>query len=471
MELRGYIDVLRRRWLFFILLPLIAGISAFVISRQITPIYAATSTLLVNQTQQPGVVQYNDVLTSERLTNTYAELVTRRPVLSQVITAMSLPYNEGRLESKLSVSAVRNTQLLRVRVEDPSPGLSAAMANAIAQAFIDDNSRQLGRPGTVSIIDLATVPGAPVKPDTSINVALALVLGLVLAGGLVLVQEYLDDTVKTPEDVETVAGTSTLGVVSRFKGARAPLSETVGSLHSEAGEAYRQIRTGIQFSGLDGKLKTILVTSANPGEGKSTTIANLASVLAQTGQKVILVDTDLRRPTLHTVFKVPNSFGLTGILLSDAADPAPGLVATRIKNLMLLPSGPIPPNPSELLASKPMESLIAGLKSRADYVLFDSPPVLAVADASILASKTDGTVLVLEMGHARSEALRRVARALSKVNARLIGAVINKARERGHGYYYYGYYRHDPGVDPNPPSGGPVEPQVIGTNQQSGTAS
>jgi len=464
MELRGYIEVLRRRWLLIALLPLIAGLSSYLISHQMTPIYAATTTLLVNQTVQPGVVQYNDVLTSERLTNTYSELVSRRPVLSQVVVSMSLPYDEATLHSKISVSPVRNTQLLRVRVQDPNRGLSAAIANSVARAFIEDNSRQLGRPGTVSIIDLADVPKVPVKPDITVNVALAVVLGFVLAGGLVLLQEYLDDTVKTPEDVETVASTSTLGVVSRFKG-HTSASDAIGSLHSESGEAYRQIRTGIQFSSLDGNLKTLLITSANPGEGKSTTIANLASVLAQAGQMVILVDTDLRRPTLHTVFNVPNSFGLTGILLSDAADPTSGLVATRTKNLQLLPSGPVPPNPSELLASKPMESLIARLKSRADYVLFDSPPVLAVADASILASKTDGTVLVLEMGRTRSEALRRVASTLSKANARLIGAVINKAKERGRGYY--GYYRHDPDADHGPPSGGTMEPVVVGTNQHS----
>ncbi|HRC63298.1 MAG TPA: CpsD/CapB family tyrosine-protein kinase, partial [Dehalococcoidia bacterium] len=189
--------------------------------------------------------------------------------------------------------------------------------------------------------------------------------------------------------------------------------------------------------------------SANPQEGKSTSVANLAVVLAQAGQRVIVVDTDLRRPFLHTFFQVPNSFGLTGLLLTEAEEPDAALVATGIQNLMLLPSGPRPPNPSELLTSPAMQHMIERLGTRADYVLFDSPPILAVTDASILAASTDAAILIAERGRTRTEALRRAHQALLRANARVLGVVINKAKGHGSGYGYYGAYgeRSDPQPD------------------------
>ena len=442
MELRGYIDLLRRRWWILLLGPLVAGASAFGISRSMTPTYQATATLLVNQTQVPGVVQYNDILTSERLTNTYAELVEREPVLRDVRTRLGL--TEAGLGGKISVSTVRNTQLLRVSARDQVPRLAAEIANTVAQAFIDDNATQLSRPGTVSIAEQATVPGSPVSPNVILNTILGAVLGLMVAGAVVAAQEYLDDTVKTSADVETISGAFTLGVVSRFpkkkSGSRSRPDLSAITI-ADSAESYRQLRTNIHFARLASELKTILVTSANPQEGKSTSVANLAVVLAQAGQQVIAVDTDLRRPSLHSIFHVSNSYGLTGLLLNEAEEPDLALVATGIQNLWLLPSGPLPPNPSELLTSPAMERMIEALRGKADYVLFDSPPILAVTDASILAVRTDGSILVAERGRTRTEALRRAHQALLRANARVLGVVINKAKRDGSGYGYYGYYR------------------------------
>ncbi len=436
MELRGYLEILRRRWWVILLLPLVAGISAYVVTKQMTPIYRATAVILVNQTQDPGTVQYNDVLTSERLTNTYAQLVKRRVVLDKVVQKLSLPMTAGQLDGKVTVTPVTNTQLLHISVDDPSPSQAALIANTLAQAFIDDNSSELGRPGTVSVTDQATVPGAPAKPNVKLNTVLGLMLGLMLAGGVVLVQEYLDDTVKTPEDVEEVAGVPALGVVSRFRDANPRVTSTSGT----TAEAYRQIRTNVHFARLAQEVKTIVVTSGNPGEGKSTTAANLAMVMADAGERVLLVDTDLRRPSLHTLFGQPNSFGLTGLLLGEDLSLSHGAVSTGVKNLRLIPSGPLPPNPSELLTSKKMMSLVETMRESADYVIFDSPPILAVTDASILASMCDGSIVVLEMGQTRPDTLRRVKAALDQANARPLGVVINKAKTGRRGYYYYGRY-------------------------------
>ena len=172
MELRDYLEILRRRWWLLLLGPLIAGVSAYVVSNEMTSYYKGTATVLVNQTQIPGVVQYNDVLASERLTNTYAELVERRPIFTETIRRLGLPLSEEELDANVSVSIVRNTQLLRVSAENPDPALAANIANTVAQAFIDDNSSQLTRPGTISITEQATVPLNPSRPNVLLNTAL-----------------------------------------------------------------------------------------------------------------------------------------------------------------------------------------------------------------------------------------------------------------------------------------------------------
>lgn len=452
MELRGYLELLRRRWWVILLGPIAGAVAAFAVSSSMTPAYQATATLLVNQTQVPGVVQYNDILTSERLTNTYAELVEREPILRDAAARLQLPPEAADLRDRVTVSTVRNTQLLRVAAVDQTPEVAANIANTVAQAFIDDNAAQLTRPGTVSVAEQATVPSTPVSPNILVNTLLGAVLGLAVAGTVVAVREYLDDTVKSAEDVESASGTFTLGIVGRFRAKRGqgrPRYALTSLAVPEAAEAYRQLRTNIHFARLASELRTILVTSSNPQEGKSTTTANIAVVLAQAGQRVIVVDTDLRRPSLHSIFRIPNSYGLTGLLLNEAAEPDMGLVHTPIQNLQVLPSGPLPPNPSELLASPAMEHMIAALRARADYVIFDSPPILAVTDASILAANTDGAILVAERGRTRTESLRRAHDALRHANARILGVVINKAKRGASGYGYYGYYRQerDPGTD------------------------
>lgn len=435
MELRAYLEIFRRRWWLVLLLPLVAGGAAFGVSQQLTPVYQATATILVNQTQEQGVVQYNDVLTSERLTNTYAELVKRRTVLNTVVDERNLPLTASGLSEKIDVSIVRNTQLLRISVRDTDPEQAALLSNSVAQAFIRDNANQLGRPGTVTITDEAAVPSSPTSPNVQLNTILGVMLGLMLAGCVVVVLEYLDDTIKTPEGIERTTGLPTLGLVTRFAGTNGDAQAMWDT--GPAAEAYRQIRTNVHFARLAREVKTVLVTSASPGEGKSTTAANLARVMAQAGEQVILVDTDLRRPSLHQVFNVPNSSGLTGIMLSQQIDVNQGLVSSGVKNLRLLPSGPLPSNPSEMLTSKKMRELMDALSEAADYVVFDSPPILAVTDASILASMTDGTIVVVEMGKDRPNLLREVKAALDKANARVLGMVINKAKRGQSEYYYY----------------------------------
>ena len=215
----------------------------------------------------------------------------------------------------------------------------------------------------------------------------------------------------------------------------------VSDPRSAAAEAYRTLRVNIQFASPDHPLRTILATSAGPDDGKSTTLANLAIALAETGAPTLLVDCDLRRPSLHTLFGLPNEAGLTSLMLAGTAMPdAAGLPlqATVVPNLRLLPSGPLPPNPAELLASRRMADLLLLLAEQATYVLFDTPPILAVADAAVLAPRVDGVLLVVRAGKTRRDLAVKARKMLDQVKANLVGAVLTDATLEGAAYAYYG---------------------------------
>lgn len=211
---------------------------------------------------------------------------------------------------------------------------------------------------------------------------------------------------------------------------------TISNPRSPIAEAYRTLRTNLEFSNLDKSLRAILVTSASAEEGKSTTLANLAVTIAQSGKRVILVDADLRRPTLHQIFGLKNSAGLTDMVRDDAILANPPLQDGSVPNLRVLTSGQTPPNPAEILGSKRMSEVLAALLEQADILLLDAPPVLAVTDAAVLSSKVDGVLLVVSAGKTKREKARQAQMQLEKINARIIGAVLNNVQaERGAQYY------------------------------------
>jgi capsular exopolysaccharide synthesis family protein len=330
----------------------------------------------------------------------------------------------SRLESQLNEAQIAYTR-----------GFNELQALRVSQARESSN---------IVVVEPAEPFRAPVRPRVWQNTLLAAVVGGMLALGVAFLIEYLDDTIKTPEQVLQDTDLPTLGGIARIKGVES--GEKLVALHSPrapVAEAYRVLRTHLTFAAIDGGLQTLMVTSASPSEGKSTTVANLAVVMAQAGQRVILVDADLRRPTLHALFQVSNNQGLTSSLLDSQAPVLSHCCETRIANLRLLTSGPLPPNPAELLNSQRMRQLIQELQSEADVVLFDTPPVLSVADASILAAQVAGTLIVVRTGQTRREALLRSAESLQKIGANLLGVVMNRLRPSGSGYDSYYYYRYD----------------------------
>jgi capsular exopolysaccharide synthesis family protein len=364
--------------------------------------------------------------------NSLAEISNEITLIEAELAALGTPETAEQLAEKSRLDLRLNET--RIRYTDTFNNL-----NSLQLELLRDSSN-------VIPIEAAATPERPIRPRVTNNTLLALVVGAMVALGLVFLIEYLDDTIKSPDQIAEDTGLSTLGAIAFMNlPDTAPASErliTQLKPRDPISEAYRVVRTNLSFAGIDGGLQNILITSASPSEGKSTTAANLAITLAQTSKKVIVVDADLRRPTQHQLFNLPNNFGLTTAVLNGHSPIENHLQETTIPGLRLLSSGPLPPNPAELLNSQRMQQVIQDLAAEADYVIFDSPPVLTVADAAILAPRMSGSLLVTRAGQTRREAFVDSVERLAKADALLFGVVINQLKKGQSGYYYDYYYQH-----------------------------
>lgn len=310
----------------------------------------------------------------------------------------------------------------------------------------------------LSVVEPAVAASAPVSPRPPLNTLLGAILGLLVAVGIVVVAERLDDSIRDPDDVQALVGLSTLGTIAKTKSApgRSEIYQLAALLYPRSGvaEAYRTLRTSIEFASLDRPLRTLLVTSSLPGEGKTVTAANLAVVFAQAGRRVLLVDADLRKPGVHLVFDLPNEHGLTTMLRSDEVSLDAIAAPAAQDNLRVLPTGPLPPNPAELLGSQRMSALVDRLTAGGDLVIFDSPPLLGITDSVILSSLLDATLFVIDAGRGHRGGVRRGREELAKAGANVIGAVLNRIPIRAGSAYAYdiyeGYTGHGRAADVDP---------------------
>lgn len=296
----------------------------------------------------------------------------------------------------------------------------------------------------LTIIQPAVAAPAPIAPRPLLNALLAAVVAFLVVSAAVFVFEYFDDAIKDPDEVEEEIGLPTLASIERMRGGndRRPIYRLAALLYprSAAAEAYRALRTNIEFAAVDGPIRTLLVTSAVPSEGKTVTAANLAVVFAQAGRRVLLVDADLRKPGVHEIFAIGNDEGLTDLLRSDDVRLASIARPTEQKNLHVLTAGPHAPNPAELLGSQRMKSVLPSLAEGYDIVIFDSPPLEVFTDSAVLSASLDGTILVVESRRGRRTQIRAAREALSKANAHLVGVVLNGVPGKAPTEYgrYYG---------------------------------
>jgi non-specific protein-tyrosine kinase len=292
----------------------------------------------------------------------------------------------------------------------------------------------------ITMVESAVAPTKPVRPNVFLYTFLGAAVGLVFSLGVAFLLEYVHRSFETSEDVRQILSLPTLGMIPRLQHEERDVGLVAASLpRAPITEAYRTMRTNIRFASVDEPLRTLLITSAEPSVGKTTVVANLGVVCAQAGLQVVLVDTDLRRPTLHKLFNLKNHRGLTDLLIDNIKNVEGYTVDTGIDNLRLVSSGPIPPNPSELLGSKRMEAVLTQVRKNADLVVLDTSPTLVVTDTAVLAPKVDGVILLIEAQRTSHEAARRVCEAHQHVGSTILGTVLTKVKtgRRDSSYYYY----------------------------------
>jgi non-specific protein-tyrosine kinase len=525
LDARGYLRVLRNWAWVLIASVLLAGGAAYLVSSALPKTYESTATLLVGQSLQSTNPDPNQLLASQRLSQTYASLATTTSMLAQVVDTVGLNEPADVLRKNVVVTAATDSTLITITATDGDAQRAATIANTLAgdliaaspaisgrdasvQSFIDsdlkatqqqitDSQTELQRllslpsPSTdeqnqiqtlqaqlvnlrqtyttllgsssdsganlLTVVDPAVPADQPAGPRVLLNTILAAFVGLLLAIGIAFLLEYLDDTVKSGADVEALVGVPTLGAIIRMKGGgdRSEIYHLAALLYprSPAAEAYRTLRTNVEFAAVDEPVRTLLVTSSIPGEGKTTTAANLAVVFAQAGRRTLLIDADLRKPGVHKMFNLHNTEGLTSLLRSDAVEAVGIAQATEQENLAVITTGPLPPNPAELLGSQRMKVILERLAAAVDLVVIDSPPLRAVTDAAILASITDGTIFVIDAGRTRRGAAVSGRDALAKVGARVLGVTLNRLSEKASGDYYYYDYHGGYGADGAPKDG------------------
>ncbi len=475
LELKDYLGILRRSWLLIVTVTLVGLLGGAAASFLAKPSYTADTQLFV-AIQNSGSIQelqQGNVFSQARV-QSYVKTVTTPVVLQPAIDSLGLKVTPEQLAKNVKATTDLNTVLINISVADDSPVEAAAIAQAVSNSLIkavdtlerpDANALS---PVRLSIITPATAPTSPSSPNTKLNLALGLLIGLALGIGAAILRTTLDNRVRGESDLRRVTDLPILGGISFDQEAtKKPLITQVAT-QSPRAESFRQLRTNMQFANVSQKSGAVLVTSSLPGEGKSTTAANLAIALAQSGQSVALVDADLRRPMVGDYLGLEGSAGLTTALVGKA-DIKDLMQPWGEDELYVLTSGQIPPNPSELLGSDEMLQLIRKLEHTFDAVIVDAPPLLPVTDAAVLSQHVGGVIVVIGSQRVKQADLQKSLGALEMVDANVIGVVMNRLPAKGPDAYAYSYYSYEsrpksdhPGPGSSAGNGRPDQPTTSG---------
>ncbi len=433
MNIRLYLEILwRRKWI-MIVPPLVAMLATFMLTQAITPTYTASATLRIATTTSREV-DYGQYLYSTRLMNTLANVIRSR----QTVIAATEPFGASYTDVTVATEFPSNTELMRIVVTSEDPVLAANVANALASAAIE-NTRAFRRANIVTVVSPATLPTSPSSPRLPVNLALALVVGAFAGVGLAFLIENLDNTLHSTAQIETLTGLTLLGKIPPASKKQRYVWNQDLSPHSEA---FRRLRTRLLTAYEGEGWRTLLFTSGQPGEGKSTIVSNLAFVLAQSRYRVVVVDADMRLPRIHSIFEVPNTHGLSDVLQGDC-ELAAVIQQTRHKGIWVVPSGVPREHPDVLLNSPAMVQALRQLTEQGDFVLIDTPAFIAVSDAAVLAPLADAVIMVVARAQAQKGIVYSTCEQLAGLHANVIGVVVNKAEEDASGGYSE-YYRKAP---------------------------
>ncbi|EYR65126.1 chromosome partitioning protein [Actinotalea ferrariae CF5-4] len=453
MEFQDYVAILRKRWVSILVVALAVVAAALAATLAATPSYQARSQVYVSVRSggtTADLVQGSNY--TQRQVKSYSDLVTSPLVLAPVIEELGLDTRAEVLALAVTATPVVDTSLINISVTDEDPGRAAAVADALAASLavqvneLEPPTADGQSPVLISTVRPAVEPSAPASPSPTRNLALGLLLGLAAGFGVAVLREMLDTKVRDEDHVAQVTESAVIAAIPHDDSAVNDHLIVQSNPMSLVAESFRRLRTNLQFLSAEEQPRALIVTSSLPEEGKSTTAANLALTLADSGARVILVDADLRRPSVANYMGLEGTAGLTTVLigrasLEDVVQP------WGAGHLHVLTSGQIPPNPSELLGSQAMAHLLGQLVQRYDHVIIDTPPLLPVTDAAVLARLTGGAIVVVGAHKVHRHQLEEGIRSLETVNARVLGIVLNRvARKQSETYAYD--YSSDPSQTP-----------------------
>lgn len=461
MELRDYLRIFRAHWLGMALIIVGAVVLAFGWTLVQPKVYTADATAIVQarsegEADNLGMISVGNSIANQRV-KTYVSLGSARVVAERVIDELRIKQSPESLVSTVSVTNPIDTTSLQISVDAATPEKARDIAEAWGRGIAAEvNIQETGDAATqgavfISPLDSARLPTSPSSPNVRLALAIGGLLGLAAAIGYGLLRYTLDRRIRSVDGVERETGVAVVGTVPEEKTFTADdrlipfdggnSSNSVNAHLFPVAEAMRELRTNIQFMDVDNPPRVMVVTSPLPGDGKSTIASNLAITLASGGQNVALIDGDLRRPMVDTIFGLPKGAGLSDVLAGRASL---GDVAHRVGDsgrLLIVGAGKIPPNPSEVLGSARMKELLASIAKEA-IVIIDAPPLVPVTDAAVLAQGADGAVIVATVGKTTYEVLGKALGNLERAGARPLGIVLNRVPRKGSGAAYYGYQYH-----------------------------
>lgn len=448
MTVQQFFKVLRARWITVCVAGLLPILGAVAYTLFQTPLYQASTRLYVSTTAGSSVA---DIYSGNRLSQdrvlSYTQLVMGQTLAQRTVDRLGIDMNAAVLAERVTAKSKPNTVLIDVSVVDSSPVRARDIANALSDEFVvmvrELETPAVGAPPDARVVveQRASIPATPIAPEKMKNLALGIAMGSMLGVGLALLREQLDNTVKSPETLEELTGTSVVGYIPFDKRLVAGHAISFDVDNSGTAEGFRKLRTNLQFLAVDNPPRLIVVTSSSPSEGKSTTSINIALALAEAGHNVVLVDGDLRRPRLAQYLGLVGSVGFSTVL-SGRTSLDEALQETKFSRLTVLTAGTVPPNPSELLGSLTAKNRLSDLRARFDYVIVDSSPLLAVTDGAVLAAEADGAIVAVRAGKTKRDQLAHAVGMLRDVNAKLLGAVFTMLPTRGSGSYSYSSYHY-----------------------------
>ena len=445
MELTDILAALRTRWWLLLVGLVLGGSAALAYTMLTTPMYTSTTQFFVTTTQSGSTsdrLQGSEL--SQQRAASYAELLKGTLLPTRVVEQLDLDISARTLSDRIEATALPETVLIDVSVQDPSPARAQQIAEALADEFIDRvdelESTDAGDGSIeVTVAEPADRPTGTTSPNRLLALAAGLAAGLALGGALALLYARLDTSLKDPDEAAVLSGVPTIGLIRRDDSIETTYANGQEG-RSLVAEDFRRLRANLQYLRVDEPPAVIMVTSAMPSEGKTTTTLNLALALADAGRRVTIIDADLRRPKVAAYLDLVEGAGLTSVL-TGTADIEDVTQRFGEQDLWVIASGPTPPNPGELLASAQMSTLIEKLRAQNDFVLVDAPPLLPVADSSGLSAHVDGVLLCVRYGVTRKHQVQQASTALDQVGASKLGLVLNmvpsRAKEMSGSYSYY----------------------------------